>query len=200
MILTLIHFLFEIFQGKTVRQNSIHSSPILSTINPMETLAEVDESKETSPIGPSGSPGPPFASSSSSSASPNSSVQVNRPSSIKDHQQKSFSIEQTTVTNDNNKDILIPNNTQNNHLNNDTNNSSSNNTNNNISCNNVDNIIVVNNCSEIRIDNNSKPLNNINGDEDKTPLLEAENSTNINSSNYNSTDSEKDALIITANN
>lgn len=154
----------------------------------METLAEVDESKETSPIGPSGSPGPPFAQNLSSSASPKS-IQVNR-SHINDqpcHQND----ETNTIDSDRNS-------AQTNHSINDKNDSSSNNTNN--TCNNfldnslVDNIAVVNSI-EISIGNNGKPLS-LNDDEYETPLLEAENSTNV---NY-STDSEKDALIITANN
>lgn len=153
----------------------------------METLAEVDESKETSPIGPSGSPGPPFDQSASSSTSPNS-IQVNRSLNGQQNHQN----ETNAIVSD-----LKLNSAQTNHSTNDKTNSSYNNTNN--ACNNVldnslvDNIAVVNS-NEVSIDNNGKPLNL--NDEYKTPLLEEENSTNV---NY-STDSEKDALIITANN
>ncbi|KAJ6649486.1 Adenylate cyclase type 7, partial [Pseudolycoriella hygida] len=57
-------------QGKTTRQNSLHSSPILAAINPMETLPEMDESKESTP--PNEQTGSLLPSISSSSNSPNS--------------------------------------------------------------------------------------------------------------------------------
>ncbi len=161
------------FQGKTVRQNSIHSSPILATINPMETLPEMDESKESTP--PNEQSRSLLPSISSSSNSPNS-VKVNQTylksqQSQLSAQNETFAIELNATMN-NTK--LVANNVDNLSL----------------ECN--DNINLVN-CS-----GSSSALLDVDT-EASTPLLDAKNSTNSNAINSGYSDSEKEALIFNSN-
>lgn len=91
----------NLLQGKTVRQNSIHSSPILAAINPMETLPEMDESKESTPRNEQSESLLPSISSSSNS--PNS-VKVNQ-KYLKSHQtaqNDTLAIELNVTTNNTN--------------------------------------------------------------------------------------------------
>ncbi|KAG4080688.1 hypothetical protein HA402_013218 [Bradysia odoriphaga] len=160
-------------QGKTVRQNSIHSSPILASINPMETLPEMDESKESTP--PNEQSGSLLPSISSSSNSPNS-VKVNQ-TYLKSQlnqtaQNETLAIELNATMND----TKVANNVDNLSL----------------ECN--DNINLVN-CSS---DGSNSALLDVDT-EASTPLLDAKNSTNSNAINSGYSDSEKEALIFNSN-
>lgn len=136
----------------------------------METLPEMDESKESTPNEPSGSLLPSI---SSSSNSPNS-VKVNqtylRSQPNQTAQNESSSIE-LNVTKNNNTNVVA---------------------------NNVDTLSIASNDNINLVSSDSNAILDMES-EASTPLLDAKNSTNSNAINSDYSGSEKEALIFNSN-